>query len=184
MKIVFAALAERVSTRAMWSCRQQGSLLLKKKKAKALLSKWDQTHHRERSPGAGTYRLIQTSTAKSLIFHSNILSISLWRVGLLIVEVLRHAGQTTKHFSAVVKKLWNQLKICMSWAIFATIWYEPDSLISPFSVPFFIVHVKKLALLKRIKTKNVSWPFTSYVIHSPQKVNNSLGLGNHPLELI
>lgn len=78
------------------------------KTCQALLSKWAQTHLKERSPGAAAYRLIETPVAKSLIFQPYSLNISLWGAVLLCVELLRHGGQTTKQLSAVVKRLGNQ----------------------------------------------------------------------------
>lgn len=77
----------------------------------ALLSKSAQTHLRGKSPGAAADRLIETPVAKSLIFQSYSLNISLWGAELsYCVELLSHRGQTTKQLSAVVKRLGNQQK--------------------------------------------------------------------------
>ena len=80
------------------------------KPRQAPLSKWAQTHLRERKPSAAAYRLMETPVAKSLIFHPYSLNISLWGAVLLCVELSRHGGQTTKQPSAVVKRLGNQQK--------------------------------------------------------------------------
>lgn len=48
------------------------------------------------------------TVAKSLIFHSYSLNISLQGAVVLCVELLRHGGQTTQHFSAVSYKAWKK----------------------------------------------------------------------------
>lgn len=131
------------------------------KTCQALLSKWAQTHLRERSPGAAAYRLIETPVAKSLIFQPYSLNISLWGAVLLCVELLRHGGQTTKQLSAVVKRLGNQQrtpppqKKWMAEAVLATFWYDPDSSLF-LLLSLHCVHVDKPSSTKRSKSQNLT----------------------------
>lgn len=116
------------------------------KTCQAPLSKWAQTHLREKSPGAAANRLIETPIAKSLIFQAYSLNISLWGAKLsysvlnswgmearqqnnsqLQLRSLGVNNKPSKPLPSPPKKPW------MTEAASVTFWYEPRSFFFPLS---------------------------------------------------